>query len=77
MLLPFYDNIYVCQGIRCNDTELYRAVAEKDKITRVAFQIPEHLHKAFNETAVPSRTRQGTVSIELIEKCGKKASDLL
>ncbi len=56
---------------------LCRAIAEKYKITRVALQIPEHLHKVFNVTAVTSRTRQGTVSIELIEKCGKKASDLL
>lgn len=59
------------------EQETIEAVVEKDKTKQLTLRMPDHLHKAFKLTAVKQGRSMGAVTIELIEKYVKKASDLL
>lgn len=50
---------------------------DKVKIKQLTLRIPEHLHKEFKLTTVKEGRTMGEVTIELIRKYIKKASDSL
>ena len=52
-------------------------MGEKTKIKQLTLRLPEHLHREFKLTAVKEGRTMGEVTIELIRKYLKRASDPL
>ena len=50
---------------------------EKTKIKQLTLRLPEYLHKEFKLTAVREGRTMGELTIELIKKYVKRASDPL